>query len=349
MATTSRAVMFSPLPDGGSRLRSFGAGFSLEVLAVILLVGIPLLMPQKLEIVRRYWTTPVEAPPVVPWKPQPPPPARIVRAAVVKPVEIPKEVPPEPVVAPKPKIMSPVFSAPVAKPKTAKKDTPNPDAPGVKNIFVEKNPISLGSSAIPTIRKPREQVQTGGFGDPNGVPANPTSKGSPNIATLGQYDLPPGPGYGNGTGGAKGAKGIVASAGFGNGVAAGSPNGGGTGNHGQVKTGGFGDQASTAAPAPTKAKSDVTPKLEPVEITFKPHPAYTDQARQQKIEGDVILQVVFSASGQVQVLRVVRGLGYGLDEAAQAAARQIQFKPARQDGQPVDFSGVVHITFEMAY
>jgi outer membrane biosynthesis protein TonB len=45
----------------------------------------------------------------------------------------------------------------------------------------------------------------------------------------------------------------------------------------------------------------------------------------------------------------VRGLGYGLDEAAQDAARQIKFKPARQDGQPVDFAGIVHITFELAY
>jgi hypothetical protein len=38
-----------------------------------------------------------------------------------------------------------------------------------------------------------------------------------------------------------------------------------------------------------------------------------------------------------------------LDEAAEAAAHQIQFKPARQDGQPVDFAGIVHITFELAY
>jgi TonB family protein len=340
-------MLFSPLPDGDSRLRSFGAGFGLEVLAVVLLVGIPLLLPQKLEVARRFWITPVEAPPIVPWKPQPPPPARIVRVAAI-PVEIPKELPPEPIVAPKPKIMSPVFSAPVAKPKTAKKDTPNPDAPGVKNIFLEKNPISLGSSAVPTIRKPREQVQTGGFGDPNGVPANPNSKGSPNIATLGQYDLPPGPGFGNGTGGAKGAKGIIASTGFGNGVASGSPNGGGTGNHGSVQTGAFGDQ-SAAAPVAAKPKVDVNPKVEPIEIIFKPRPSYTDQARQQKIEGDVILQVVFSASGQVQVQRVVHGLGYGLDEAAQIAAKQIQFKPARQNGQPVDFNGTVHITFELAY
>ena len=47
--------------------------------------------------------------------------------------------------------------------------------------------------------------------------------------------------------------------------------------------------------------------------------------------------------------RVVRGLGYGLDEAAEAAARQIRFRPALQNGQPVDFPATARITFELAY
>jgi TonB family protein len=343
MATSPR-VLFSPLPDGESRMRFFGAGFGLECVGIVLLVGIPLLMPQKLEMVRQRWITPIEAPPIVPWKPQPPPKA--FKPAPIKQPVIAKVVTPEPVVPPKPKIMSPVFTSPVVKPATAKKDTPNPDAPGLKDIFVEKKPTSIGSSAIPTIRRPREQVQTGGFGDPNGVPANPNSHGSPNIATVGAYDLPPGPGYGNGTGGAKGAKGVVASAGFGNGVAAGSPNGGG--RAGTVQTGAFGAQNVAAPTAPVR-QTPVAARTEPIEITFKPRPTYTKEARDKKVEGDVVVQVVFTASGQVQVERVVRGLGYGLDEAAETAARQIQFKPARQDGQPVDFAGLVHITFELAY
>jgi TonB family protein len=68
-----------------------------------------------------------------------------------------------------------------------------------------------------------------------------------------------------------------------------------------------------------------------------------------KIEGDVLLQVVFTSSGEVKVERVVQGLGYGLDESAQSAARQIRFHPAQQEGQPVDFPAIVHITFELAY
>jgi TonB family protein len=87
----------------------------------------------------------------------------------------------------------------------------------------------------------------------------------------------------------------------------------------------------------------------PVEILAKPKPIYTDEARAKKIEGDVLLQVVFTASGEVRVERVVQGLGYGLDQSAEAAARQIRFRPALQGGQPVDFAAVVHITFELAY
>jgi len=344
MASTSR-LLFSPLPDGESRYRSFGAGLGLEFVALVLLVVIPMLMPQRLEVVTHYWITPVEAPPVVPWKPQPRPAPK--PEAVKQPVLAKKEVPPAPIDPPKPKIFTPVFASPIAKPATAKRDTPKPDAPAVTPVFADKTPMSIGSSAIPTLKKPREAVQTGGFGDPNGVPANPNSHGSPNIATLGSYDLPPGPGYGNGTGGAKGARGVVASSGFGNGVATGGPGGGGHG--GSVQQGVFADQSPVAAAPKMKTASDSNPRTEPVEILFKPHPQYTDLARQKKIEGDVLLQVVFSANGQVQVQKVIRGLGYGLDEAAQAAAHQIQFKPARQDGQPVDFAGIVHITFELAY
>ena len=68
-----------------------------------------------------------------------------------------------------------------------------------------------------------------------------------------------------------------------------------------------------------------------------------------KLEGDVLLQVVFTASGEVKVERIVQGLGYGLDESAVSAAHQIRFHPALRDGQPVDFPAIVHITFALAY
>jgi TonB family protein len=95
--------------------------------------------------------------------------------------------------------------------------------------------------------------------------------------------------------------------------------------------------------APTSPSKDT-----PVSLLSKPAPVYTAEARQKKIEGDVELDVEFTASGQVHVLRVVQGLGYGLDEAAVAAAQQIRFNPARRDGQPIDSHGRLRIVFRLS-
>ena len=73
-----------------------------------------------------------------------------------------------------------------------------------------------------------------------------------------------------------------------------------------------------------------------VDILNKPNPAYSSEARTMRLEGDVVLEVVFLASGQVKVIRVLSGLGHGLDEAATQAAERISFKPALRNGQPID-------------
>jgi TonB family protein len=158
--------------------------------------------------------------------------------------------------------------------------------------------------------------------------------------------MPTGPGNGNGTGGAKGAKGVIASTGFGNGVAVGGKGGP---PHGSVQEGGFGDESNAVAAPKVKQTSAAPSNLKKLEILMIPTPTYSDEGRAKKIEGEVLLQVVFTASGDVKVLRVVQGLGHGLDEAAQNAARQIRFKPAQQDGQPVDSTAIVHIVFNLAY
>jgi TonB family protein len=348
--TTNRAVFnASLLPEAEARWDLFSAGFGLQILAVTALVVVPLLLPQKLDIVQKYWTTPVEAPPIVAWKPQPPQPAPKpvpVKHEVVKEIPKPKPVV-EPVIEPpKPRIYAPVVAAaPITKKPAVRKDTP-PDMTEVAKAFPDQTPpMSMGSSAIPTLKKPREAVQTGGFGDPNGVPANGKTNKAANINVLGGYDMPKGPGNGNGTGGANGAKGVIASTGFGNGVAVGSPGGP---PHAAVQQGGFGDENVAVAAPKIKQTASVAAKTTPVQILFKPTPAYSSEGRAKNIEGEVLLQVVFTASGDVKVLRVVQGLGYGLDETAQAAARQIRFKPAQQDGQTVDSTAIVHIVFQLA-
>jgi TonB family protein len=67
------------------------------------------------------------------------------------------------------------------------------------------------------------------------------------------------------------------------------------------------------------------------------------------IEGEVLVEVVLEASGTVRVVRLVKGLGHGLDESAQAAAREIRFRPALKEGIPADSTAVVHIVFQLAY
>jgi len=91
------------------------------------------------------------------------------------------------------------------------------------------------------------------------------------------------------------------------------------------------------------------PVIAPVEILEKPDPVYTAEARALRVEGDVILEVIFTAGGEVHVLRVASGLGHGLDEAAIAAAHRIRFRPERRNGLPVDCEARLRIFFRLAY
>lgn len=213
--------------------------------------------------------------------------------------------------------------------------------------MVATNVFSTGSSAAPTTARPASQVQTGGFGDPNGIPAK-VNQGKPaNIAATGSFDLPSGGGYGNGTGGSKGTRGVVVSAGFGASTATGD-------SHPRpaqsaVQQSGFGD---ADVPAPPSTRSHLAEASAvagvPAEIISKPLPVYTKEARNLRIEGEVLLEVVLQASGNLHVLRVVHGLGHGLDDNAVKAAEQIRFKPATRNGQPADSTVVLHIIFQLA-
>jgi len=123
-----------------------------------------------------------------------------------------------------------------------------------------------------------------------------------------------------------------------------------------IATGAFGEAsvAVLAARVVTSANQPATPpaasaSFSTAEILFKPRPAYTDEARRLRIEGEVLLEVLFAASGEARVLRTVRGLGHGLDESAIAAAREIRFRPAHRGDAAVDSSAIVHIVFQVAY
>jgi len=137
----------------------------------------------------------------------------------------------------------------------------------------------------------------------------------------------------------------VASTGFGNGIAN-PPQG--SGKKGVVVSGGFGN-ASDPGEAPKKKVQAGGPADNSPTILDKPRPEYTAEGRTLKIEGDVVLDLVFLANGSIHINNIVSGLGHGLDEAAVKAAQAIKFKPALRESQPVDFPAHVRIQFRLAY
>jgi TonB family protein len=349
------------LPESKPCWDRLGVSAAIQFTAVIFLFLLPLLYPDKMKTALHYNSVDIAQPvteiPVAPPPPPPPAPKAVVPKVEVKPevVEPPKLNPKQPHIfanlAPKvvqPKIekvetkapdMTPVFEA--AKIET-KDNGPKRPKEDVKVGLMG----STGSAAPATVKAPVDKVQTGGFGDPNGLPG----KGDPNHATnvnrLGSPALPGGEGYGNGTGGKNGIRGTVASTGFGNGVA--TPPTGGGGKKGTVVASGFSDAAATTE-APKKRTQAGGPADTPIVILDKPRPEYTAEGRSLRIEGDVVLDIVFLANGSIQMNRVVSGLGHGLDEAAVRAAQQIKFKPAKRENELVDFPARVRIEFRLAY
>ncbi len=338
------SLLFSPLPKWQAPWYEFVLSYGVQTVVIAVLVWIPIMHPEILEPPKKDYHA-------IELVPTPVPVNHTPQRQLPKPVVVAKLDPPPaslrlpaPQPLPKPK----VEEAPVPEVKVAtKKLDPLPTtAPVMPKQAVRTNVFSTGSSAPQTINKAPEHVQTGGFGDPNGVPARATQTQAVNIAQAGGFDMPTGPGYGNGTGGAKGARGVVASTGFGNGVATGTAK---TASSGAVRQAGFGDSDVPAPPTvQSRPAAQETARVVPAEILSKPVPTYTEEARAKKIEGEVLLEVVFEASGKLKVVRVVRGLGHGLDDAAVRAAEQIRFKPALKDGQPSDSTAVVHIIFQLA-
>jgi TonB family protein len=337
------------LPDSRTPWEKFVVGYSVQSIVVAFFVTTALLYPQVLVMpVRDYhFVHLVETPAPIPQKPAPVrhfPEPKVAEIVTPRPeaLRVPAELVP-PKKADIPDVPAPKVNL------AANKPLPLPDSkPAIPRQLVKTNVFSTGSSATPTMAAAPQKVQTGGFGDPNGVPASDNHGRPITIAQKGSFDMPSGPGYGNGTGGARGARGVIASAGFGSGVATGDGSGKISASRGTVRQGGFGDADVVTSPPPKTQVAEQAVKTIPAEITFKPRPAYTEEGRRLRIEGEVLLEVVFTASGQIRILRITQGLGHGLDESAVRAAQQIQFKPALKNGQPADFQAVLHIVFQLA-
>jgi TonB family protein len=337
------SILFSTLPKWRAPWHEFVLSYGVQAVVIAILVWIPVLHPEVMEGPKKDYHAIELVPTPVPENHEP---QRQLRSPVMAKLDPPPAALRLPAPQPQPKAKVEVLPPPEVK-LAAKKLEPVPTpAPVIPKQIVRTNVFSTGSSAPQTIEKPPEKVQTGGFGDPNGVPARTTQTRAVNIAQSGGFDMPTGPGYGNGTGGANGGRGVVASTGFGSGVATGNARSSGQPT---VRQAGFGDADVPAPPTvQSRPAAQAAARIVPAEIISKPVPSYTPEARAHRIEGEVLLEVVFEASGTLRVLRVVRGLGHGLDDSAVRAAEQIRFKPALKDGQPSDSTAVVHIIFQLA-
>lgn len=202
----------------------------------------------------------------------------------------------------------------------------------------EVREAGFGAAPVP-VTKPapsRVRVQAGGFGAAEQRDGRRGAQAEVSLAGFSQ---------GARGGAQKPSRGVVAtSAGFG---AAQTSGGRGDAGAPSVQSGGFGAVERGARPATKTVARQAKPET-PLRIDSKPKPRYSDEARTRGVEGDVRLRVRFLASGAAEVIEIVSGLGFGLDEAAADAARGIRFRPAERDGRPVDTVAIIRITFQTA-
>jgi TonB family protein len=292
---------------------------------------------------------------IMPAKEPPPPPK------VKMPTPPPMEEPPN---TPEMKFEAPKISVPKPEPKPelkpiqmeAKLALPAIKAAKPQVILSPQPKAALAGAAMPAQDKNAKfSTKPVHFGDTFGVTPNPNAKGPATVAAIGNpYGGMQGPaiaphgkvgsaGFGNGSriGSSAGVVGKVASAG----VPGGATNPGPSANRGKVAAAGIPAAPTVVVAIPRESVARVSTSLE---VISKPQPEYTSEARQLRVQGDVILRVTFTASGQVVVQGIVHGLGHGLDEEARRVAQQIRFRPATRNGQAVDMTTNITITFQLA-
>jgi TonB family protein len=334
-----------PEPERSTAAFVLSATVNASILVLVLIIGMTVkhvIQVHKYEMTELIVpTTPppprprvkVPPPPKLPPPPQPPK----IQLDTVRKIEMPKPKP-----EPKPIQMEAKVALPVVK------EAPKP------SIILAPQPKAALTAAMPaqndTVKPSTAPVH---LGQTFGATPNPNATRPATIAAIGNP-------YGGMQGPAVAPHGVVGSAGIGNGLKSGSNAGvvgkvasaGIPGATGTGPAGNYGKVASAGIPGVTAVAVTQKVVAQPVttnlEVLSKPPVQYTSEARQLKVQGDVVLRVTFTASGQVVVQGVVRGLGHGLDEEARRVAQQIRFRPATRDGRPQDLTTTITITFQLA-
>jgi len=367
--TPPEPQLFRSLPDARLSPRALAVSVSLHFIILTLVICVPLIFVQELS----YYTivdskAPLLKPPLLLPELARRSPARPKPMVIYAPLVFSEPIVPQPRTEPKvskkseaPPPATKIAEAGPQAPKIAQVPTPVPAPLPKLGGFSESAPAENVS------RKPRE-LQAGGFGIPDDTTREKSRRdgatvqgafdatadtGSASAGSRKNRGTIAGTDFGNadsgsGSGGLRKNRGTIAGTDFGNNAATAGANGSsGAGNsRGSVRQGEFGDSlpvANVSQPRTQPAK----PTLVAVEILSKPKPAYSTEARDLRLEGEVVLEVLFTASGDIRILRLIRGLGHGLDDAAVKAAEQIRFKPAESDGKPIDSQSVVQIIFRL--
>jgi TonB family protein len=346
MDYTPGRTNFGPLPEpeGGTAAFVASATINASILALVLVISMTV---KHVIEVHKYEFTELIAPTT------PPPPPKV---KVPPPPKLPP--PPEP---PKLQMEAPKIEMPKPKPEPkpiqmeAKVALPEVKAAPKPAIILAPQPKAALTAAMPAQdNKVKPSTAPVHLGETFGATPNPNATRPATIAAIGNP-------YGGMQGPAVAPHGVVGSTGIGNRLKSGSNAGvvgrvasaGIPGATGTGPAGSYGKVSSAGIPAMTAAavaipKAVAEPVSTNLEVISKPPVQYTAEARELKVQGDVVLRVTFLASGQVVVQSVLRGLGHGLDEEARRVAQQIRFRPATRDGRPVDLTTNITITFQLA-
>lgn len=339
------SINFSLLPEPESRSASFITSTVINGIILALSIYFGLTVKHVVDT-HKYEQTQLIVPDTPPKPkakvPPSPPPQNLPKLPEVK-LDAPKITVPKP--KPEPKLPDVKMEAKVALPAIKLART---------SVILAPQPKSaLAPAAMPAqdynVKPSTKPVH---LGDTFGVTPNPNARGPATIAAIGNP-------YGGMQGPAVAPHGVVGSTGIGNGIKFGSN----AGMAGKVASAGIpgtttqapgmiGKVASAGIPMVTTTvpvkKIEAPLVTTNLEVLAKPPVQYTSEAKQLKVQGDVILRVTFTATGRVVVQSVVHSLGHGLDEEALRVAQQIRFRPATRNGQAVDLTTNITITFQLA-
>ena len=343
---------FGVLNDG---TRSKGATVTAIIVnctlaALILILGMivktnPIVAKKLTEL-----TLPAQPPKVVPApKPPPPPPVKLPpppkiqppKIKMPEPVKLP-DIKPVEVPTPKPVVMAPAPPKKVTPPPApVKVNLGQAMAASVKNNDAHPTAVRLGESTNPLkpLTGPAVSPINMGAAGMRGMPASNTGNGPAAVKVA--------LGSGSPNGSMNGRDNAAHAV---QGVKLGVPGGTGPLN------------SRNYSNAPVQVQLQTQQRMEPThpqiqqstlasapKVTYKPTPVYTQEAKAMHLEGNVSLRIRVTASGGVQVLGVVHGLGHGLDQSAIQATEATRFKPALDNsGRAIDWEGVVLVNFQMS-